>query len=109
MKPLAGLILTVVLCGGLFQSQAATSNPDSSNALRDTGIQAAQTVSTVTGLAISPLVGVGAVGAYQWWNAPKEQRAHLHWFARPWFWIPALLLAGAVAAKDIVGAAAPTV
>ncbi|MCU0772182.1 MAG: hypothetical protein MUE94_10515 [Verrucomicrobia bacterium] len=108
MKLLTQLILASLLCGGVLQGHAETSQTASSNVLRETGIQAAQTASTVTGLAISPLVGVGAVGAYQWWNAPQEQRAHLHWFARPWFWIPALLLAGAVAAKDIVGTAAPT-
>ncbi len=107
MKPLAGLILALLLGGGVLQTHAAARST-SSNAIRDTGIQTAQTVSTVTGMAISPLLGVGAVGAWQWWHAPKEQRAGLHWFARPWFWIPALLLAGLVAAKDIVGTAAPT-
>lgn len=112
MKPLAGIILALLLCGGLLPTHAATRQPASSNAIRDTGIQTAQTVSTVTGMAISPLLGVGAVGAYQWyhWNKlPEDQRGRLHWFARPWFWIPALLLAGMVAAKDILGAAAPTV
>lgn len=109
MKALVGLTLAMLLCGGLVQTRAATDSKAPSNAIRETGIQAAQTISTVTGMAISPLLGVGAVGAYQWWNTPKNQRPNLHWFARPWFWIPALLLAGMVAAKDILGTAAPTV
>jgi len=108
MKPVYALILGLLLCAGPLTCVGATTRAASPNPVRETGIQAAQTVSTMTGLAISPLLGVGAVGAYQWWHAPKEERPHLHWFARPWFWIPALLLAGAVAAKDILGTAAPT-
>lgn len=102
------LILALLLGVWLPAGHAATAGTSSPNTIRETGIQAAQTVSTVTGMAISPLLGVGAVGAYQWWHAPKEQRPSLHWFAQPWFWIPALLLAVLVAAKDVLGTAAPT-
>jgi len=62
----------------------------------------------VTGTAISPLLGVGAVGAYEWWKAPKEKRPRLPWFAQPWFWAPALSLVALVGLKDIFGTAAPT-
>jgi hypothetical protein len=62
----------------------------------------------ITGVAISPLLGVGAVGAYTWWNAPVEKRARLDWYAQPWFWIPALLLVALIGVKDILGTAAPT-
>jgi hypothetical protein len=69
----------------------------------------AETVSEITGVAISPLLGVSAVGAYQWWHAPKEKRADLPWFTRPLFWIPAMLLVGACFLKDTAGIALPTV
>ncbi len=72
------------------------------------GIEAAKTLSTVTGVAISPLLGVGAVGAYEYMQTPAEKRANLHWYAQPYFWLPALLLVGFVAAKDVLGTAAPT-
>jgi hypothetical protein len=108
MKLLHVLVLMFLVCGGLPKSYGAATSAKPSNAIRDTGVQAANTVSTVTGMAISPLLGVGGVGAYQWWNTPKEHRAKLHWFAKPWFWLPALLLAAAVATKDILGTAAPT-
>ena len=72
------------------------------------GIEAAKTLSTVVGVAISPLLGVGAVGAHEWWATPKEKRVNLHWFAQPYFWVPALLLVTLVALKDIFGTAAPT-
>jgi hypothetical protein len=64
-------------------------------------------VTTVTGIAISPLLGTGAVGAYEWWRCPSEKRDQLTWYARPAFWLPALLLVGAVALKDAAGTAVP--
>jgi hypothetical protein len=72
------------------------------------GIEAAQTLSTVTGVAISPLLGVSAVGAYQWFKTPSDKRASLHWYAQPWFWLSGLLLVGFITAKDVLGTAAPT-
>lgn len=62
----------------------------------------------ITGVAISPLLGVGAIGAYQWWKAPEKKRPGLPWFAQPWFWIPALSLVALAGLKDIFGTAAPT-
>lgn len=64
-------------------------------------------VSTVTGIAISPLLGTGAYGCYQYFTTPSDERANLPWFAQASFWLPALALVGAVAAKDAFGAALP--
>ncbi len=72
------------------------------------GLEIAQTISTITGVAISPLMGVGAMGVYKWWHAPKESRSRLAWYAQPWFWGPALFLVVVIGVKDILGAAAPT-
>jgi hypothetical protein len=63
----------------------------------------------VTGVAISPLLGVGAVGAYEWWKASGPRRTALPWYARPYFWVPALALVALAGLKDIFGTAAPTV
>lgn len=71
------------------------------------GMEIAQTISMITGVAISPLLGVGAVGAWKYLAAPAVERHRLPWFARPWFWIPALLLVGAVAVKDLGGPLVP--
>jgi hypothetical protein len=73
------------------------------------GYAAAQTISMITGVAISPLLGVGAVGFSQWYNTPSEKRGRLPWYAQPWFWIPALLVVALVMAKDILGTSAPVV
>ena len=69
-----------------------------------------ETVSLVTGVAISPLMGVSAVGAYDYFQAKSpEEKAGLPWFAQPIFWIPAMLLVGACFLKDTAGIALPTV
>lgn len=70
----------------------------------------AETVSLITGVAISPLMGVGAVGAYDYFKAKTPAEiAGLPWFAHPLFWAPALLLVGACFLKDTAGIALPTV
>ena len=72
------------------------------------GVELAQTISMITGVAISPLVGVSAVGAWKYFKTPGPQRASLPWFAQPWFWLPALLLVTVVFAKDALGPVIPT-
>jgi hypothetical protein len=72
------------------------------------GVQIAQAISTITGVAISPLLGVGAIGAWRYYQAPVDKRPSLPWFAQPWFWAPALLLVSLVFLKDTAGTALPT-
>jgi hypothetical protein len=68
----------------------------------------AAAISTVTGIAISPLLGTGAYGAYQWFAAEDEAaRAALPWYAQMEFWLPALVIVGVCAAKDAFGAVVP--
>jgi hypothetical protein len=63
-------------------------------------------VTQVTGVAISPLLGLGAVGAWEYFQT--EDKSNLSWYAQPLFWALALGLAALVAAKDAFGAAVPT-
>jgi len=75
---------------------------------RTPGVELATMVSQVTGIAISPLLGVGGVGAYQYFQADTpEEKAALPWFAQISFWLPALLLVGVCAFKDTIAAAVP--
>lgn len=115
MKRLLWLTLAVVLCAGIGPVQAldavkpSPAPPAMSGATKPPpGVEAAQALSTITGVAISPLLGVSAVGAYKYFKTPVTQRAKLPWFAQPWFWIPGLLLVALVFAKDTLGTAAPT-
>ena len=70
-------------------------------------IKAAETITAITGMAISPLLGTSAYGAYQYFNTPSEQRDRLPWFAQVKYWLPALLLVLVVASKDALGAMLP--
>ena len=66
------------------------------------GVKMAETISATTGLAISPLFGMGAVGAWQYAHCAKEARAALPWHAQPWFWVTALVIVGVLALKEPV-------
>ena len=104
------LIALIVLCLGLAMvtGHAAASTPAAPTDKNTPGKEMAQTLSMITGVAISPLMGVGAVGAWQWFQAKTpEQKARLAWYANPLFWVPALLLVGACFVKDSAGIALP--
>lgn len=97
------LVLMIFLAAVFNASAAGTSDPNPQ------AKKVAETVSMITGVAISPLMGVGAVGAYKYFTAKSEDKAKLPWFASPLFWAPALLLVAACFVKDSVGLAIPTV
>jgi hypothetical protein len=115
MKLILGLLLLLLPCGVVTQAQAQTNRIAAAKLAAppaaprsSAGLELAKTLSLITGVAISPLLGVGAVGAWDYFSTPKEQRTHLDWYAEPVFWIPALLLVALVALKDILGTAAPS-
>ncbi|HSI08388.1 MAG: hypothetical protein ACAH89_06480 [Rariglobus sp.] len=67
-----------------------------------------KTVATVTGIAISPLLGTGALGVYENLSAKTpDQKAALPWYAQWSFILPALGIVGICAAKDSLGAILP--
>jgi len=105
MKQILWIGLALVL--GAATSEAATSKKtDAASPTR--GLEAAKAITTVTGVAISPLLATGALGVYEWVRADTpEEKAQLPWYGRPQFWLPALLLVAAVAFKDAAGTAAP--
>lgn len=104
------LLVIALMCVGLFASTlwaAETAKPAAPKA-KSPGIELATMVSQVTGIAISPLLGAGGVGAYQYLTAHSDaEKAALPWFAAPSFWLPALLLVGACAFKDSFAAMIP--
>ncbi|QQL45364.1 hypothetical protein [Sulfuriroseicoccus oceanibius] len=50
------------------------------------GVTLAEGVSQLTGVAVSPLLGVSAIGAWTYWTTDAEVRDQLPWLCRPWFW-----------------------
>jgi hypothetical protein len=108
MKILARLLLlAALLCGVGHSAFAMEKKAPAPTPAATPGVEAARTLSTLTGVAISPLLGVGAVGAHEWYVARQAGKPAEHWYAQPHFWIPALLLVVLVALKDILGTAAP--
>jgi hypothetical protein len=98
----AGLIWLTQTAAPAADAKPADPNPASK--------KLCETVSMITGVAISPMLGVGAVGAYDYYQAKTpEQKAKLPWFANPLFWVPCMLLVGACFLKDTAGIALPTV
>ena len=86
---------------------ATTAKESSSVSDRSPVAPIAGAVTAVTGIAISPLLGTAAYGAYMYVQAEEGARDQLPWFAQMSFWLPALALVGAVAAKDAAGAVLP--
>ena len=106
------LVLPLLVTLLLPSAAAAPAPADNSQAKfvadASPGIRAAQTLSEVTGIAISPLLGVGGIGAIKYLRASEAERAHLSWYAQPWFWVPALLIVGLCLLKDSAGTVLPT-
>ncbi len=71
------------------------------------GVSLAEGISEVTGVAISPLLGISAVGAWKYWHAEADARARLPWYCQPWAWGSGLGLIALCFCKDLFGAAVP--
>src|SRR4051812_12295870 len=71
------------------------------------GVSLAQGISEITGVAISPLLGASAIGAWRYFHASEAGRHALPWFCHPLVWGTGLLLSALCFAKDAVGTAAP--
>lgn len=73
------------------------------------GVALTQGITEITGVAISPLLGVSSVGAWQYWKAPAELRSSLPWYAQPWAWGTGMGILALCFLKDSLGAAVPGV
>lgn len=104
--PLVALVLCLSLLSLPLLAQSAA-KPEAKTA-KTPGLELAALATQVTGIAISPLLGVSAIGAYQYIRAgTPEAKAGLPWFANPGFWVVGILVVGATALKDGLGATLP--
>lgn len=71
------------------------------------GVALSQGITEITGVAISPLLGVSSVGAWRYWHSPAQVRASLPWFCQPWAWGTGFILLGLCFLKDSLGTAVP--
>ena len=112
-RPLLVALLSLQLfLSPLLAKDKAQQSPSSkpvTTASKAPGAEVAKTLSTVTGVAISPLMGTAALGAYKYFEAEDtpEAKAALPWYAQVKFWLPALLIVGLCALKDCGGIVVP--
>src|SRR5262245_13612698 len=66
-----------------------------------------QAVSSLTAVAISPLLGVCVLGVSEYVRMAHEDRGKLPSYATPWFTVPAGILLVLILVKDTTGAHAP--
>ena len=71
------------------------------------GVSLSQGVSEITGVAISPLLGVSVMGVWTYWKTEPHLRHRLPWYCHPGVWGTGLALIGICFLKDFLGAAAP--
>jgi hypothetical protein len=63
----------------------------------------------VTSVAVSPLLGVCLLGAWDYFRTPQAQRIRLPYYTSPAFWIPIGILLILIFVKDTVGGFAPII
>ncbi len=108
LAPWTLLLVTLLVIAVPLVLAAAATTAAPSRADRSPVAPIATAISTITGIAISPLLGTSAYGAYQWVTArDAAARGALPWYAQVTFWLPALLIVGLCAAKDGLGAVVP--
>lgn len=73
------------------------------------GVTLSQGITEITGVAISPLLGVSSVGAWRYWKTPATHRSALPWYAQPWAWGTGFALLALCFLKDSLGTAVPGV
>lgn len=116
MKQVIAIFLILTLIASTFGAIAATKAEPAPLAEKGKpadnskapGLAAATALSTITGVAISPLLGVSVVGAYTYFKTPTEKRSTLSWYAQPWFWLLGIGLVVVCFLKDTIGTALPT-
>ena len=102
-------LLLVVLIAVVLLASAQTSESDESTQVLKSGESVTKALATVTSTAISPLVGVSVMGAWQYFRTPSPQRGQLPFFDRPYFWAPAMMLLLLIFIKDTFGGFAPLI
>ena len=103
------ILLSVLLIGIVVFASAQTNDTDESTQALKSGESVTKALATVTSTAISPLVGVSVMGAWQYFRTPAPQRSQLPFFDRPYFWAPTMVLLVLIFIKDTFGGFAPLI
>jgi hypothetical protein len=106
MSKILRTILFWFITSAALWAADAQPNPETKETLLP-GVALSQGVTEITGVAVSPLLGVSGVGAWRYWNTPSERRSGLPWYARPWAWGTGFALLSLCFLKDSLGATLP--
>ena len=105
------VMILVALVGGSSLGAVESSPPSPAEKLRESmllpGVSLSQGVSEITGVAISPLLGVSAMGVMTYYKTEPHLRHRLPWYCHPGVWGTGLALILVCFLKDFLGAAAP--
>lgn len=106
------LLLLTLLLGVLTPQLHAQDVPAPVSVLLDEmllpGKSVAEGITEITGVAVSPLLGMSVIGAWTYYRTDEPQRAQLPWYCHPYVWGTGLVLIAFCFLKDFLGAAAPT-
>ena len=102
-------LLPIAMIAVVLLASAQTAEPDETTQTLRSGETVTKALTTVTSTAISPLLGVSVLGAWQYYRTPGPQRAQLPFFERPYFWAPTMLLLVLIFIKDTFGGFAPLI
>jgi len=111
-------VITIFICfinvyGGVenesvsIQSAQEDKSPKEPQSILNQSEEISGVLSKTIGIAISPILGMGALGAYGYFTTPVEERAHLPWYNSPKFWIPLLVILLFVISKDFLATLLP--
>jgi hypothetical protein len=103
------VLLSVVTIGVLLLISAQAAEPDEPTQALKSGESVTKALATVTSTAISPLLGVSVMGAWQYFKTPSPQRGQLPFFDHPYFWAPVMALLVLIFIKDTFGGFAPLI
>jgi ABC-type multidrug transport system fused ATPase/permease subunit len=110
---LAALIFSFIICPLTIAEEVAddTSPADLNDLIEGTGrlpgVDLAEGISQITGTAVSPLLGVSAIGTWTYFSTPAEDRDALPWYCQPLIWGIGFSVLGLCFAKDSLGVALP--
>ncbi len=107
MTTIRSILLLAIALACAAVSSAWSAPADLSSTARLPGSELTQGISELTGVAVSPMLGVSAVGAWRYYRTPESERHRLPWFCHPLVWGIGFFLLGLVFLKDLLGTAMP--
>jgi hypothetical protein len=114
MKTVSLLVVALALAGGALSPVSAqelvapeTARSSGRGNVFGRAVQWERAITSTTGMAISPLLGMGVLGVIEWFQASEEERANLPWYGHPAVWGVALGVFGLSTLKDTFGIVVP--